>query len=395
MEEGKNLKIFLVKYFLMLMIVIALCEMGINVIYTYLVFPFLRDRIGGPFFSDFGMHGYGASAILMSILGMVAGGILSLLPARISVQIYQLMESPFGSTFFTEVGRAFSDHRQNTKGMYYLGCLLLLLLLLVVALLPYICGAVIFSNLIRREIQELIERKKNERRHYDRRRSLMLSDIAHDLKTPITTVTGYAQALKDGMVTDEEKQKQYLEAICSKSKRMDDLISLLFEYVKIDSEGFVLHKQKTDIIEVVRENVAMVYADFERKGIELYLDIPEECVWWEIDRLQFSRAMENLLNNDLRHVEPGQKVMIRVVWEEDMERLRIILADTGAQISNEVARHIFEPFVMGDASRSSKGGSGLGLSISSKIVKMHGGRLVLDRNSRGEYTKAFIVILLR
>ena len=120
MEEGKDLNIFLVKHFLMLMVVIALCEMGINVIYTYLVFPFLRDRIGGPFFSDFGMHGYGASAILMSILGMMAGGIISLLPAKISVQIYQLMESPFGSTFFTEVGKALGDHRQNTKGMYYL-----------------------------------------------------------------------------------------------------------------------------------------------------------------------------------------------------------------------------------------------------------------------------------
>lgn len=394
MEEGRELKIFLVKHFLMLMAVIALCEMGINMIYTYLVFPYLRDRVGGPFFSDFGMRGYGASAILMSILGMMAGWVLSLLPARISVQIYQLMEAPFGNTFFIEAGKAFGDHR-DTRGMYYLGCLLLLLLLLIIALLPYIGGALIFSNFIRREVQELIERKKDERRHYDRRRSLMLSDIAHDLKTPITTVAGYAQALRDGMVTDEEKQKQYLEAICNKSQRMDGLISLLFEYVKIDSEGFVLHKQKADIIEVVRESVAMVYADFERKGIELYLDIPEECVWWEIDKLQFSRAMENLLNNDLRHVEAGQKVMIRVVWEEDLERLRIILADTGEQISNEVARHIFEPFVMGDASRSSKGGSGLGLSISSKIVRMHGGRLVLDRNSRGEYTKAFIVILLK
>ena len=73
--------------------------------------------------------------------------------------------------------------------------------------------------------------------------------------------------------------------------------------------------------------------------------------------------------------------------------MRILFGDTGSQIEDEVAKHIFEPFVMGDASRSTKGGSGLGLSISSKIVRMHGGRLLLDRNSTEEYVKAFVIVL--
>ena len=72
----------------------------------------------------------------------------------------------------------------------------------------------------------------------------MLSDIAHDLRTPITTISGYAKAINDGMITDKEKQKEYLDIIQSKSKRMNDLIELLFEYVKIDSEGFKLEKEE-------------------------------------------------------------------------------------------------------------------------------------------------------
>ena len=221
----------------------------------------------------------------------------------------------------------------------------------------------------------------------------MLSDIAHDLKTPITTINGYAQALRDGVVTEEDKREQYLDAICNKSQRMDDLISLLFEYVKIDSEGFSLHKESVDIVELLRENVALYYSDFERKGIEVELDIPEQCIWWKVDKIQFSRAVANLLTNELRHVEQGQAVLIRLRWDQDRERVSVLFGDTGEQISDEIVKHIFEPFVMGDASRSTKGGSGLGLSISSKIVKMHGGRLYLDRNSTEEYKKAFVILL--
>ena len=123
------------------------------------------------------------------------------------------------------------------------------------------------------------------------------------------------------------------------------------------------------------------------------LDIPEECIFWDLDRIQFSRALANLLNNELRHVEKGGSVIIRLLWDEERERVRILFGDTGVQIEDEVAKHIFEPFVMGDASRSTKGGSGLGLSISSKIVRMHGGRLLLDRNSTEEYVKAFVIVL--
>lgn len=83
------------------------------------------------------------------------------------------------------------------------------------------------------------------------------------------------------------------------------MISLLFEYVKIDSEGFSLHKEQTDIVELLRENIALSYPDFERKGIEMDLDIPEECIYWNLDKIQFSRALANLLNNELRHVEQG------------------------------------------------------------------------------------------
>lgn len=393
MKERKELKVFLVKNFLLVILGIALCEVGINFICSYWIFPVLRDTIGGPFFENFGIYGYGSGTIYISFFWLLVEGVLALLPDVVSRPISRFFDLNFSNIIPEEIDMAFHGAGREIMDSYYLGCFIILFLLLILAILPYILGALTFSWLIREEMRKLMEEEQHQHQEYERKRSLMLSDIAHDLKTPITTVSGYAQALRDGMITDEKKVHQYLNAICTKSQRMDDLISLLFEYVKVDSEGFGLHKERMDIVEVLRENIALFYADFERKGIEICLDIPEERIMWDLDKIQFSRAVANLLNNELRHVEKGGSVIIRLCWDEEFEWVRILFGDTGEQISDKIAKHIFEPFVMGDSSRNSKGGSGLGLSISSKIVKMHGGRLVLDRNSTKEYTKAFIIVL--
>lgn len=394
MEEKKDMTVFLVKNFLLIILGIAICQLGINVVYSYIVYPYLQKWVGGPFFKIFALgDGRGSGVLYAVFFWLLVEGVLSLLPRVVSQSVHQFLNRYFDGWIPQEIGIILHGNSKEVLDLYYVGCAIILLILIVIALLPYIVGALKFSRLIRQEMEKLMAEEKRQHQEYEKRRSLMLSDIAHDLKTPITTVNGYAQALRDGLVTDEEKKKQYLNAICSKSQRMDDLISLLFEYVKIDSEGFSLHKERMDIVELLRENVALFYSDFERKGIEIVLDIPEECILWDLDRIQFSRALANLLNNELRHVEQGERVVIRLSWDEEIERLWILLGDTGEQIADEVAKHIFEPFVMGDASRSTKGGSGLGLSISSKIVRMHGGRLLLDRNSTEEYVKAFVVVL--
>lgn len=392
MGEKREIDSYIARNFLLVLLGIAICELILNVIYSYGLFPFLREQVGGPFFENFGQSGYGASVVSSALFWLVFNGILSMAPSLVSTSFYQYISGNFDAYIPKEYNL---DSKNVTNGMllYYIGCIIILLLLLAIVLLPYVVGAFVFGRLIHDEVFYLRNLEKEKHLEYERKRSLMLSDIAHDLKTPITTVSGYAQALRDEVVTDEEKKKQYLNAICQKSQRMDDLISLLFEYVKIDSEGFQLHKEILDIVELFRENIALFYSDFERKGIELELDIPEQRIDWEVDRIQFSRALANLISNELRHVERGYTILFRVECDEEQEEIRIILGDTGEQIEDTVAMHIFEPFVMGDSSRNSKGGSGLGLSISSKIVKMHGGTLLLNRNSTKEYTKAFVIIL--
>lgn len=152
------------------------------------------------------------------------------------------------------------------------------------------------------------EEREQQQREFDRKRNLMLSDIAHDLRTPVTTVSGYAKALADHMVQEPEKQQEYLNAIQNKSVRIGNLINLLFEYVKLDSEGFALNGKTLDLCELLRENAAMLYAEMEENGMTLTADIPEETIPVWADELQLSRVVTNLLTNAMQHNPKGTRI---------------------------------------------------------------------------------------
>lgn len=261
-----------------------------------------------------------------------------------------------------------------------------IIVLLLVRLLPYLVGAFCYSLIVTKQFNELLAQEEAEKRARDQRRNLMLSDIAHDIKTPITTICGYSRALSEGIVEQKDRQP-YLDAIYAKAMRMDELITLLFEYVKLESEGFTMHKEPGDLAELTREMAALLYADFEDRGTELVLEIPEEKTPFEMDRVQLGRAVTNLLTNALRYGKENGRVLVR------LQEYELTVADEGEPIDPVFAAHIFEPFARGDKARSTKGGSGLGLGIARKIVEMHGGKLILNQNFGEGYTKAFQIRL--
>lgn len=262
------------------------------------------------------------------------------------------------------------------------------LITLLLFTIPIIGSAVWFSRIITEEVQRMDRQEEELRLQYERARNLMLSDIAHDLRTPITTIAGYSKALNDGLITSDEKRKEYLDAIENKAVRMSDLITLLFEYVRLDSDNFSLKKTKVDITELLRENAALLYADTEEKGMEFLIEIPEEPYEIELDKLQFSRVITNLINNALKHNASGTQITLKM--EKAAQEIQISVSDNGAEIPAMIADHIFEPFVVADASRESKGGSGLGLSIAKRIVEMHGWTLELEQYYE-EYKKSFVI----
>lgn len=391
-EKQKNeiteLRGFLIKNFLIILAVVSVAEylaiQLINMLFLPVFEYFFAGKInwsGRLSLSQLLLY----LIILLAELLLAAVG--STLPGVLQTMSLNLISSieKAGRGYIPDMGQNAFAQLNRRESLILFATVVVVFALLI---LPYAIGAVWYARITTKKVRELREKREALQQEYDRRRNLMLSDIAHDLRTPITTVAGYAKALSDGMVTDPKKVQTYLDAIQAKSARMEELIQLLFEYVKISSEGFVLDRRSVDLSELVRKNAALIYADVESGGMELEADIPEEPHMENIDEVQFGRALANLLNNALRHNSAGARILLSLHIEE--KNVRIIVADTGEKIAPELVAHLFEPFVMGDESRSSKGGSGLGLSIASQIMQMHGWTLSYSEDIP-DYSKGFVI----
>jgi signal transduction histidine kinase len=172
------------------------------------------------------------------------------------------------------------------------------------------------------------------------------------------------------------------------SERMSDLINLLFEYVRLDSANYGLRREDVDLPELLRTIAADLYSDVEEKGMEFEICIPEVVKMVSVDRVQFSRVIVNLINNAIKHNKAGTTITLEMKQEKG--KTQIMVSDNGSLIPKFLAEQIFEPFAMGDASRTAQSGSGLGLSIAKKIVEMHGWTLELKQYYE-ENKKAFAI----
>ncbi len=390
-ESVQSLKWFLIRRFLMIMLFIFISEELLNAFYRLYLVPFLQKILDLEILTVRTDEGN----ILMLLFEIVAILLLSFLPDNIS----GILQSVFGIKINAGFGVYITSpllkgQPQFVVSLYRIAVIFIFGVLLLIALLPYVISAYWYYGSVSSKVAELLKAQEEQKAEYDRQRSLLLSDIAHDIKTPVTTVCGYARALADDVVADENKRKDYLKAIYNKSLRVDELINLLFEYVKLDSSGFKLHKENADLCELLRENIALIYSDFEEKKIQPDINIPEKEILFEMDRVQLGRAVTNILTNAVKYGAENTKVKISLYENaQAVFPVKIVIADNAASIDDELAAHIFEPFSRGDKARSSMGGSGLGLSIAYKIVKMHGGELTLERKCNDGYAKAFVITL--
>ena len=253
------------------------------------------------------------------------------------------------------------------------------ILYLALSLFILLLGAYVFYRLVRKAVDAESSRRAEEQ-------NMLYSCIAHDLKTPMTSVQGFAAALRDGKIKEEE-QGEICDIIYLKTKHMSELVDTLSAYSKLGTEDFSLNLDEADICTVVRDTAAMNYADFESKGIEMNIDIPDEPVIFPLDKKEFTRAINNVIVNACKHNESGCEVLIRVHTEDG--RIFVTVADTGRLIPEELVPALFDPFVCGNASRTSGTGSGLGLAVSARIAEKHGMTLSYKTDIEG-YSKGFV-----
>lgn len=235
-----------------------------------------------------------------------------------------------------------------------------------------------------------LEDSENQRKKLMNDKERMMADISHDLKTPITSIQGYAKALSDGIIVDEDKDK-YIKIIYEKSKKLTELINIFHEYSKLEHPDFNLIFEKVDLSEYLRAYIALKYEDIVESGFNIEVDIPEEEMEIKIDKVQLQRVFDNILGNSIKHNEKGTNIYVSLKEKNDI--YEIIIADDGKGISKDIANNIFEAFTVGDESRNSKQGSGLGLAIAKTIVDLHGGIIELEPESLKKFSTQFKIIL--
>lgn len=233
-----------------------------------------------------------------------------------------------------------------------------------------------------------LNESERQREALEKNRMQLFSSIAHDLKTPMTIIMGYAGALEKGIVRDEEKQLEYYSAIKEKSTQVNTLIDQLFSYSKLGAEKFRITLANADLAELIRAGCAGLFGEIESKRMQLELDVPNSPVYGTVDFLELNRGISNLLTNAIRHNPAG--TLLYVGLKETESAFEIRVADSGPAIPEALAETLFEPFATGSSSRSEGSGTGLGLAIVKKVAEQHGGDLWLDSYIM-PYEKAFVI----
>lgn len=204
----------------------------------------------------------------------------------------------------------------------------------------------------------------------------LISNISHDLKTPITSIKGYVEGIMDGVADTPEKMNKYIRTIYNKANDMDLLINELTVYSQLDAKSIPYRFHQISVTDYFGDCIEEVGLDLEQKGIHFeYTNEVDKGVQIWADPEQLKRVINNIINNSVKYRrKEDASITIHVA---DLKNLvRVDMEDNGKGIPKEDLEKIFERFYRTDASRNSaQGGSGIGLSISKKIVEEHGGEI--------------------
>ena len=226
------------------------------------------------------------------------------------------------------------------------------------------------------EMRKRLKESMEEKILMDKENKELISNISHDLKTPITAVKGYVEGIMDGVADTPEKMDRYVRTIYNKTNEMDHLINELTFYSKIDTNRIPYTFSKLNVEDYFSDCAEELGLEMETRGIELvYANYVEKGVQVIADGEQIRRVIHNIVSNAIKYMEkPRGIIQLRVKDVGDF--IQVEIEDNGKGIAAKDLPYIFDRFYRTDVSRnSSKGGSGIGLSIVKKIMEDHGGKV--------------------
>lgn len=232
-------------------------------------------------------------------------------------------------------------------------------------------------NKMSSDIRKLMDKE----REAERTKNELITNVAHDLRTPLTSIIGYLELLAGNTQIPQEMQHKYIEIAYSKSRRLEKLIEDLFGFTKLNYGKIAMHIGQIDIVKLLEQLLEEAYPNFEKKNLsyDLQSNVPAKII--SADGNLLARLFDNLIGNAIKYGADGKRVLVKIHGEEDT--VTVSVTNFGRVIPADELPLLFNKFYRVEQSRSATtGGTGLGLAIAKEIVDMHGGtiRVASDLN---------------
>lgn len=242
------------------------------------------------------------------------------------------------------------------------------------------------------EMRSRLQQSLLMQQQYESNRKELITNISHDLKTPITAIKGYVDGILEGVADSPEKNEKYMRTIAAKAGEMDHLIDELFLYSKLDMQKLPFSFESVPILPFLKDWAEELEVELEKREVDLQIDMNSgEAARISVDRDSFKRVLGNIIQNSLKYMDkPEKRITVQTLVEG--KNFTLAIGDNGPGIPPEAAGHIFERFYRAEQSRNTNtGGSGLGLAIARQIILEHGGTIHAD-SKEGEGTEICIVL---
>ena len=232
------------------------------------------------------------------------------------------------------------------------------------------------------EMTGKLEQLMDREREAERTKNELITSVAHDLRTPLTSILGYMEYLSMGQKLDEATREKYIHVVYLKAKRLQKLIEDLFSFTKLNYGKIAMKIGKVDIVMLLNQLLEDFYPSFEDKNLECEFSCAENSILIDADGNLLARLFDNLINNAIKYGAEGK--LIRVEAQREHEQVIVRVINYGYVIPKEDLNRIFNKFYRVEQSRSENtGGTGLGLAIVKNIVDMHRGKISVKSSLDG------------
>ena len=219
----------------------------------------------------------------------------------------------------------------------------------------------------------------------EQERRMFIAAMAHDLRTPLSSVRGYLEGLRDGVASTPEKRERYISVALEKTGSLERLIESLFAFARTEYLEQPPQMESLVLGELLEGALSGLRPRAEAKGVTLRLDDGPEPCQISGDALMLARVIDNLLDNAIRHTPAGGEVTVG--WRHGVDRCRFWVQDSGPGIPPGELAQVFEPLYRGDKARGTRtGGAGLGLAIAKRLVEAHGGEISVENWEGARFT---------